>query len=136
MDLQNIWYNAIPTQWNIFISPFICLQCRYDAIIPLVQISGHYFCFGGGGGRALVVGVGWETEGAFGVGLARTSEVCCVCVGGDNKSIFIIISIWTQWWWKYNVDETNEVVVVFKTRFMWCLLRFIWCWLSGVVVGE
>ena len=52
------------------ISPFICLQWRYNVIIPLLQIWGHCFGFGWEGEEEGCVGVGSEVKGAFGVGVA------------------------------------------------------------------
>ena len=51
-DVMQYHHNGI-----FFISPFICLQWGYDVIIPLLQILGFCFGFGGEG----------EEGGCFGV---------------------------------------------------------------------
>ena len=52
------------------------------------------FGFGEEGEEAVLVGGCWEVERVFGVAVAlKKSWVCGLAFGGDNKAIFIIISI-------------------------------------------
>ena len=67
---------------------------RISCIYPIVDICiVDCFGFGGEGEYVVCVCVGWEAERAVGAGLAQTGQVCCGCVGGDDKPMVIIISI-------------------------------------------
>ena len=72
-------------------------------IIPLLILRLVVgFGLGEAGEKAVCVGVCWEGEGVFAVGVAsKESRVCCVGFGANNKTnIYLHFHMkWMMWWW-------------------------------------